>query len=263
MKKIPDDKIATIILAAGQGKRMKNPDLPKVLCNLNNKPLIEYVLSTAKSIGTKKIVVVVGHQKEKLIDFLKVKFPEVETCEQAEQLGTGHAVAQAEEYFIYNSKLVPDYSNDILILAGDVPLISANTLLKFYKAHIDSDADVSVLSTLAPDPTGYGRIVRSADKSFQKIIEHKDASETEKKINEINSGIFLAKSRLLFAALKNVSNKNEQKEYYLTDIIEILKRNDAIVRAFPLADFDELQGVNCVEDLERAAASLNKIQKKN
>lgn len=252
MKKIPSDKLATIILAAGQGKRMKNPDIPKVLSLLHNKPLIDYVLHTTQSIGTKKNVIVVGHQKEKLIDFLNIHYPKVETCVQSEQLGTGHAVAQAESHF-------QDFTNDILILAGDVPLISANTLMKFYSAHIDSDADISVLSTIAPDASGYGRIVRSKEKAFLRIVEHKDATEAEKSINEINSGIYLVKARLLFAALKYVSNKNEQKEYYLTDIIEILKKNDAIVRAFPIADYDELQGINSVEDLKRAEETYSSI----
>ncbi len=254
MKKIPSDKIATIILAAGQGKRMKNPDLPKVLSELNGKPLIDYVLTTAQEIGAKKNVMVVGHQREKLIAFLKDNYPNVETCIQEEQLGTGHAVAQAEPLF-------KDFTSDVLILAGDVPLISANTLMKFYKSHVDSDADISVLSTIAPDPSGYGRIVRNNEKSFQKIVEHKDASDAERSIAEINSGIFLVKAKLLFASLKYVSNKNEQKEYYLTDIIEILGRNDAIVRAFPIANFDELQGINSVEDLQRATQTYNKLHK--
>lgn len=256
MKKIPSEQIATIILAAGQGKRMKNPELPKVLTPLNDKPLIEYVLKTAGEIGAKKNVIVVGHQREKLIDFLNQKFTNAETCVQAEQLGTGHAVAQAESLF-------EGYTNDILILAGDVPLISADTLMKFYKSHIEADADVSVLSTIAPDATGYGRIIRDkSNEAFLKIVEHKDASESEREIKEINSGIYLVKGRLLFASLKYVSNKNEQKEYYLTDIIEILKKNGAIVRAFALAEFDELQGVNSVEDLKRVTEAYNKMHNK-
>lgn len=245
-------KIATIILAAGQGKRMKNPDLPKVLCPLNDKPLIQYVLKTVTEIGAEKNVVVVGHQKEKLIEFLNSNFPTVETCVQSEQLGTGHAVAQAEELF-------EGYIDDVLILAGDVPLISANTLKNFFDSHITASADISVLSTEAPNPFGYGRIIRNNEGVFQKIVEQKDANEQEQAIQEINSGIYLVKSRLLFVALKYVSNTNEQKEYYLTDIIEILKNNGAIVRAFAIAGFDELQGVNSVEDLKRAEESYNKL----
>lgn len=246
-------KTASLILAAGQGKRMKNPDLPKVLTPLDGKPLIHYVLDTVNKMQCERNVVVVGHQKEKLIAYLAANFPEVKTCVQSEQLGTGHAVAQAETLFA-------DYTGDVLILAGDVPLITAETLTNFYNKHIESDSDLSVLTTTVDDATGYGRIIRDEDGKFYAIIEHKDATDEQRKIKEINSGIYLVKSRLLFLSLKYVSNANEQKEYYLTDIIGILKSNGAIVHAFDIADFDELQGVNCLEDLHRAETSLHKMR---
>lgn len=247
-------KLSVIILAAGQGKRMKNPDLPKVLCPLAGKPMLSYILNTVTSVNPEKIVVVAGHKREKVISFLGTNFPTVKICIQEEQLGTGHAVRQAEQLF-------NGYDGDILILAGDVPLISRKTLEEFYKAHTEGSADISVLSTNADDPTGYGRIVRTKTGTFTGIVEQKDADETEKEIHEINSGIYLVKSKLLFLALSFVSNNNNQKEYYLTDIIKILNSNGAIVKAFNIAGYDELQGVNSVEDMARAEAALAKISK--
>ncbi len=250
------NKIASIILAAGMGKRMNNPEIPKVLCQLNGKPLIEYVLNTVSKLNSKKNVVIVGHKKEKLYDYLKKFNGTVFTCEQNEQLGTGHAVAQAESLFT-------DYKGDVLILAGDVPLISVETLNKFAEQHYRASADISVLSTIAAEPTGYGRIIRDSEGLFRKIVEEKDAKPQEKSITEINSGIYLIKSKLLFTSLKFVSNSNEQGEYYLTDIIEILRLNGAIVRAFALAEFDELQGVNSPADLLRAEKYLLSTKNEN
>jgi bifunctional UDP-N-acetylglucosamine pyrophosphorylase / glucosamine-1-phosphate N-acetyltransferase len=251
-----EKQLASIILAAGMGKRMQNPEIPKVLCELNGKPLIEYVLETVCKLNSKKNVVIVGHKKEKLYNYLK-KFNEtIQTCEQNQQLGTGHAVAQAESQF-------EDYKGDILILSGDVPLISLDTLNNFAGQHYKANADVSVLSTNAPLPTGYGRIIRDSEGYFKKIVEEKDATPNEKTVTEINSGVYLIKSRLLFTSLKFVSNSNEQGEYYLTDIIEILRVNGAIVRAFAIAGFDELQGVNSPADLERAEKYLFSTQNAN
>jgi UDP-N-acetylglucosamine diphosphorylase/glucosamine-1-phosphate N-acetyltransferase len=256
MQDLDMSKAAIIILAAGQGKRMKNPDLPKVLCPMSGKPLIQYVIETADRLNIKKVAVIVGHQREKLTAFLNEKFPNCETCVQDKQLGTGHAVAQAEPLF-------EDFRDDILILSGDVPLISEDTLKKFYQNHIKANADVSALTTIADNPFGYGRIIRNSEGFFQKIVEQKDATPEEQAVQEINSGIYLIKARLLFTSLKYVSNNNEQGEYYLTDIIEILRHNGAIVRAFALAEFDELQGVNSPDDLLRAEAAYAKALEKN
>ena len=244
-------KLSVIILAAGQGKRMKNPDLPKVLCPLCGKPMLSYILDTVSALKPDKTVVVAGHMREKVIAFLGANYRRAKICIQEEQLGTGHAVRQAEPLF-------NGYDGDILILAGDVPLIGTSTLEEFYKAHTEGSADLSVLSTTAEDPTGYGRIVRTEIGIFSKIVEQKDATDAEKEIHEINSGIYLVKSKLLFLALSFVSNENNQKEYYLTDIIQILNSNGAIVKAFNIAGFDELQGVNSVEDMARAEKALNK-----
>lgn len=169
-------KTSIVILAAGKGKRMNNPDYPKVLAEINEKPLIYYVLSQINNLEIDKTVVVVGHKSELVIDYINnSEFKNIEFAFQNEQLGTGHAVMQAQDNF-------QNYDREILILAGDVPLLKAETLRKFINLHNEVNSDVSVLSTIAPNPSGYGRIVRDCDNNFLKIVEHKDASEEIKKL---------------------------------------------------------------------------------
>jgi UDP-N-acetylglucosamine diphosphorylase/glucosamine-1-phosphate N-acetyltransferase len=239
--------LAIVILAAGLGKRMNNPDLPKVMSELMNRPLIDYVIEEAQKIGPKKIVLVVGHHKEIVIDFVKnLDYDNTFFVEQKEQLGTGHAVMQAKDE-------LADFDGNVLILCGDVPLIRNRTLIKLLTNHDDKEADVSVLSAIVKDPTGYGRIVRNWDTGeFTKIVEQKDADSNIKRIREVNSGVFVVDSKLLFSALDEVSNSNSQGEYYLTDIAEILKNKEMNVIAFPAADPSELVGVNSPEQLAEA-----------
>jgi len=239
--------LAIVILAAGLGKRMNNPDLPKVMSKLMNRPLIDFVLEEAQKTGPKKVVLVVGYHKEVVIDFVKnLGFDNVSFVEQNEQLGTGHAVMQAREE-------LAGFDGDVLILCGDVPLIRSKTLIKLLTNHNDKEADVSVLSAIVKDPIGYGRIVRNWDTGeFTKIVEQKDADVNIKRIREVNSGVFVVDSKLLFSALDEVSNTNSQGEYYLTDIAEILKNKDMNVIAFPAADPSELVGVNSPEQLAEA-----------
>lgn len=246
------EQLAIIILAAGQGKRMNNPDQAKVMTELAGKPLIDYVLDVVERLEPDKLSIVVGHQKQSVINFIMSKDIEAEFVEQKERLGTGHACLQTEEVF-------NDYDGNVLILAGDVPLIQADTLLHFISNHFENLSDVSVLSTLIPNPTGYGRIIRDENLNFIGIVEEKDANQTQKQIQEINSGVFLLNSKLLFSSLKKVKNNNAQKEYYLTDIIEILKNEGKNVFAFPDADYKEIQGINTVEDLSVAEGFLNKL----
>lgn len=240
-------KLATVILAAGKGTRMKNPSMAKVMAELAGKPLIGHVADMTRQLGSDLDVAVVGYKKEAVIEFLSANYDNIEFAEQNEQLGTGHAVAQAES-------ALGKFNGNVLILCGDVPLLKAATLEKFIKAHTNAAADVSVLSTIIDDPTGYGRIVRDADGQFTKISEQKDATEEEKLFKEINSGVYVLSAEKLFTSLKQVSNSNAQGEYYLTDIIAILRDKGATVKAFPSATFDELQGINSPEDLRRAEA---------
>ena len=177
-------------------------------------------------------MLIVGHKKEKLIDYVKNKYSVLDSfrsaaitidfAEQNEQLGTGHAVMQAEP-------LLKGFSGYTLILAGDVPLLQADTLRKFIKLSQNDSSDLSVLSTIAENPFAYGRILRDSNNKFIKIVEEKDADDSEKLIKEINSGIFYVKTDFLFSALKKIKSDNAQKEFYLTDIIEILSKENHIV----------------------------------
>lgn len=237
--------LAVIILAAGKGTRMNNPNKAKVMFELSGKPMIAYVVRQAESLSPQRIVAVVGFQKESVMDYLSAEFPgRLEYAHQDVQLGTGHAVQQAES-------VLHDFAGDVLILSGDVPLLRSETLRSFADAHVASGAAVSVLSVSAPNPTGYGRIMRTGD-NFERIVEHKDASEVERAITEINSGIYLVRAESLFTALREVSNTNVQGEYYLTDIISILRKRGESVVAWKCSAFAEVLGVNTVEQLAEA-----------
>lgn len=249
--------IAVVILAAGMGKRMNNPNLPKVLAEIDSKPLIYYVLKQVENLSPERTLLVVGHKKEMIIEYVeKSDFKHIDFAFQSEQLGTGHAVEQTRS-------MLSDFDGDILILAGDVPLLKSESLLNFINIHFDSNADVSVLSTTAPNPHGYGRVVRDNNGNFIKITEHKDADEEILKIDEINSGIYIINSKDLFESLHKIKNDNVQGEYYLTDIIEILKKDNKNVLALNAAPFEELQGINTFEELAKATEIKLKMKRKN
>ena len=253
------NNFSVIILAAGLGKRMQNPNIPKVLATVNKKPLIYYVLKTAIELNPDRICLVVGHKRELLIDYVNneflIEFKEFPSSRiifavQEEQLGTGHATACTEQYFT-------NYQGNILILAGDVPLLTVSTLSSFIQLHNSENSDITVLSALAPNPFGYGRIVRDTENQFTAIVEEKDASKIEKSINEINSGIYFLGSNLLFDLLRMVDNSNSQNEYYLTDIIKFSKSLDKKIIAKDLADIAEVQGINTPEQLQEIEKILN------
>lgn len=251
---MPNNSLAIIILAAGKGKRMNNPDLPKVLALLNQKPLLEYVLELSCKLQANPIITIVGHHREQVIQFLNTysaNKPEtlIQYCVQEEQLGTGHAVQQSEN-------LLSNFNGDVLILSGDVPLLQESTIIDFIKKHKAEKVDLSVLSSIAPNPFGYGRIYRELDGSFHRIVEEKDADEILKKINEINSGIYLVERELLFSSLRKINNSNAQAEFYLTDIIEIIKNQGRVVKAFNVGNFQEIQGINSQIDLENVSKLL-------
>ncbi len=233
-----------VILAAGLGKRMQMADTPKVLAKLKGKPLIYYVLKTSLALNPDKIVLVVGHRKELVIEYVKNEFPNdnIVFSVQKQQLGTGDAAKSAESE-------LKNYKGNVLILSGDVPLLQSNTLQDFISSHLKDSADVSVLSSFTQAPTGYGRIVRDASKQFLSIIEEKDADEETKKITEVNSGIYFLNSNLLFELLGSVSNSNNQNEYYLTDIVGISKARNLKVIASGANNFEEFQGINTQEQL--------------
>lgn len=233
------------ILAAGKGKRMKSFERPKVLIPLLTKPLIGYVLETALKLKPEKLYIIVGFKKDLVIDFIQSNFNDsrIEFVEQFEQLGTGHAIQQIEE--VFDPKI-----EHLLVLSGDVPLISYQNLSKFLDFHIDGNYDLSLISTKVENPTGYGRIVRSLEGDLLGIVEHKDLLPKQEYINEINAGIYLIKTKDLFEYLKLLKNDNAQKEYYLTDIVKMYLDDKLNVGVFFIEDPIELLGINTEDELK-------------
>ncbi|NQV17651.1 MAG: NTP transferase domain-containing protein [Armatimonadetes bacterium] len=233
-------KLATIILAAGKGVRMKS-DKPKVVFELAGKPMINRVVETAQKIESDIITIVVGYKKEMIIDIIP-KTEKIKFIEQKEQYGTGHAVMVTENVF-------KDFDGNIFILCGDVPLLRAETLQKMLTKHKGTNAACTVLTAIMEDALKYGRIIRNENGNVLKIIEFKDASEKEKLVKEINTGIYCFDAKSLFSALKKVTNNNQQNEYYLTDTLEILNNDKKLVTSVLLDDMIEASGVNSKEQL--------------
>jgi bifunctional UDP-N-acetylglucosamine pyrophosphorylase / glucosamine-1-phosphate N-acetyltransferase len=239
-------QFCTIILAAGKGKRMESP-LAKVLHPVGGVPLLTHSLTTARAAGSRRIVVVVGHQAERIRALYRAD--DLQFAEQRELLGTGHAVLQAREFFL-------DYRGAIVILCGDVPLIRPETVRALYDVHCSEGAALTVMTTLPSDPTGYGRVVKVADGSILRIVEERDATAEEKTICEINTGIYCVDSDFLFRAVAGLGNRNAQKEYYLTDIVELARKNGLRVTSFLASDPMEVMGINTPEELATASRLL-------
>lgn len=231
--------LAAIVLAAGKGTRMKS-NLPKVFQEILGEPMLSYVLKTLAKLEPAKTLVVVGHQRELIMDFYH-DWP-IEFVVQAEQLGTGHAVMQAEPF-------LKDFSGQVLVLAGDVPLISEKTMRDLLDFHLKNKAAATDLTAILPDAGNYGRIIRGSGDQITRIVEKKDATPDELAIKEINTGTFCFDKEALFEALKEVKAENAQKEYYLTDTIHILKGKGLPVFAFPAENPSETLGINTKEDL--------------
>jgi bifunctional UDP-N-acetylglucosamine pyrophosphorylase/glucosamine-1-phosphate N-acetyltransferase len=231
-----------LVMAAGLGTRMKS-NRAKVLHELGGRPLIAHVVRTAQLLGPKTILVVVGHQAEEVEKAVLAEVGELGSfAVQAQQRGTGDAVESARQQLENSDSLV-------LLLSGDVPLIRAETLQKLIEHHRATSAVCTILGVRLENPTGYGRIIRDEQGGFAKIVEQKDASEDERKVREINSGIYCFESKDLFAALKRVEPKNQQGEYYLTDVAEILKSGGGKVEVFSHTDPREVSGINTRADL--------------
>ena len=231
--------LAAIILAAGKGTRMKS-DLPKVFHEILGEPMLSYVIKTVAKLEPAKILVVVGHQRHLIIDFYK-GWP-VEFVVQSEQLGTGHAVMMAEPK-------LREFQGQVLVLAGDVPLISEQTMRQLVDFNVRHQAAATDLTAILDDAGNYGRIVRGPNGEIERIVEKKDAAPAELAIKEINTGTFCFEKTALFTALKEVKAENAQKEYYLTDTIHILKKMGRPVFAFPAANPAETLGINTREEL--------------
>lgn len=238
--------LATVIMAAGKGTRMKS-DLPKVLHRVLGQTMVSRVVDLAEEIGSERTVVVIGHKKELVEQELADR--KVDLAVQAEQLGTGHAVMMAEPP-------LRDFDGDVLILSGDVPLLTAETLKKLIATHVDENADATVLSAIFEDPHGYGRIIRTEEGTYSHSVEEKDADDEIRKIKEINSGIYLFKSSLLFHYLRFVGTDNVQGEYYLTDVLPMMRKDKKKIALQVADDPGEIQGVNTVDQLKEAEEKL-------
>ncbi len=230
---------SAIILAAGKGTRMKS-ELPKVMHPILSEPMIVHITSHLDRINVDQTIVVVGHKAEVVQDCLKTS---VSYATQTEQLGTGHAVMQALP--ILND------DGDTIILYGDVPCIQSETMEKIFD--VNKDFDMTIYTAILDDPKQYGRLVRDTQGQAKAIVEYKDCSESEKLVKEINTGIYCVKNKALHAYMKELKNDNAQKEFYLTDLVEIILSHGGKVQALVIDDVDEVQGVNDRIDLAKAA----------
>jgi bifunctional UDP-N-acetylglucosamine pyrophosphorylase/glucosamine-1-phosphate N-acetyltransferase len=231
--------LATVILAAGKGKRMHS-DLPKVLHQMGGQSLVEHLLDTTQKLAAEKTIVVVGHQADRVkaaLDGRGITF-----VEQTEQLGTGHAVAECRSS-------LAEFTGTLLVLVGDAPLLRTATLEHLLSIHAETGAACTLLTTLLDDPTGYGRIVRAPGGDVQAIVEHKDASPEELAVAEINSGIIAFETEPLWRHIEQLSRRNVQGEYYLTDLVGIFVAAGLTVSAYCVPDPWEVAGVNSREQL--------------
>ena len=240
-------KLRVVILAAGKGTRMRS-DLPKVLHKVANKPMVEHVIDTARSLKPEAVNLIYGHGGEQLQQ--SIQGDDLTWVEQREQLGTGHAVQQVIPFLNDDEKVV--------ILYGDVPLLSESTLIKLLTA--TQTTELGLLTMTLDDPTGYGRIVRDTDKQVTGIVEQKDASTEQLAIQEVNTGIMIADGAELKAWLENLSNDNAQKEYYLTDIVAMAaEQGVTIATAQPDATY-EVEGANNRQQLAQLERAFQRRQ---
>ncbi|MFJ6086133.1 bifunctional UDP-N-acetylglucosamine diphosphorylase/glucosamine-1-phosphate N-acetyltransferase GlmU [Streptomyces sp. NPDC092369] len=242
---------AVVVLAAGEGTRMKSAT-PKVLHEICGRSLVGHVLAAARELAPENLVVVVGHAREKVTAHLGVIDPAVHTAVQAEQNGTGHAVRIGLE------ELGGSVDGTVVVVCGDTPLLTGETLSRLAETHSADGNAVTVLTAEVPDATGYGRIVRDdVTGAVVGIVEHKDASEAQRAIREINSGVFAFDGQLLADALKKVRTDNSQGEEYLTDVLGILREAGHRVGASVAGDHREIAGINNRVQLAQARRILN------
>lgn len=231
---------STIILAAGKGVRMKS-ELPKVAFKLGEISIIERVVSTVKKLPFSKIIVVIGYKKE-IVKKCLADYDNIIFADQEVQNGTGHAVMVTENYF-------SEYDGNIIIIPGDVPLLTIKALITLENFHKSENASATVLTAILDEPADYGRVVRDNNGFVEKIVEFKDANKEERKIHEINSGIFCFDAKSLFSALSKININNVQKELYLTDTLEILRKEGKKISALTVKDSIEISGINSHEQL--------------
>lgn len=234
-----------VVLAGGKGTRMKSV-LPKVVHKVNGVPMVEKINMTLDELGVDRKVFVVGFKKNEVLDEIKTEF---EYVEQREQLGTAHAVLQA-------NMLLKNEDGIVLVLCGDTPLLQKDVLERMVQCHKIQKRAATVLTTVVPEPYGYGRIIKDSTDTVLRIVEEKEASDKEKEIKEINTGVYCFDSKLLWKHLVQVDNKNSKGEYYLTDMVEILKEAGEEVGVFKTDKHEDTIGVNTKQQLARACATL-------
>ncbi len=244
--------VAAIVLAGGKGIRMKS-DLPKVLHPLLGKPLIGHVIANLRTAGVSDIFVVVGYRGELVIDAVKKLAKPVW---QRQQLGTGHAVMQAE-------KDLEGFSGRIIVACGDAPLVRPESFRSLISESEEPAVRAVVLTMSLDNPSGYGRIVKDASGNFVRIVEEKDASSDEKKIHEVNSGTYIFDKQLLFEGLKGINTNNAQGEFYLPDALQHIISSGFIVRTKLLKNSREGSGVNTKEELKALEDYCKRKQKGN
>ncbi|WP_394552704.1 bifunctional UDP-N-acetylglucosamine diphosphorylase/glucosamine-1-phosphate N-acetyltransferase GlmU [Agromyces sp. MMS24-JH15] len=247
-----DQNLAVIVLAAGQGTRMKST-LPKVLHPLAGAPMLAHVLATARALDPATVITVVRHERDQVAAAVEIELPGSAIVDQDEVPGTGRAVEQAI------GALPGGFEGDVLVLNGDVPLLNADTLLGFLGRHRDRGVAASVLSARFADPNGYGRIVRDVDGAFDRIVEQKDADDAERLIDEVNAGVYAFGAGALRDQLANLTTENAQGEKYLTDIIGLLRAAGSEVEAVPVSEPWLVAGVNDRAQLAETAARLNAL----
>ena len=240
--------IKAVILAAGKGTRMKS-ETPKVLHKIFEKPLLGYVLDNVKNIVNESFVIV-GHHAEEVTEYVEKNYSTAKTVLQTPQLGTGHAVSMV-------CPALNDFDGQVIILCGDTPLITEETLNKFVEFHNSKDSDLTVMSTIFENPTNYGRIVRENDNSLKCIVEEKDATQEQKAIKEVNAGIYCLNWSKIKPAFSQLTSNNAQGEYYLTDIIAWGKKENLNVNAYILENQDEIFGINSRQNLATATKIMN------
>lgn len=241
-------ELKSIILAAGKGTRMKS-NTPKVLHKIMDKNLLGYVLDNVKNIVEESFVIV-GHHAEDVEQFVKENYTSVKTVLQNPQLGTGHAVSMVCPY-------LKNYSGTVIILCGDTPLIKESTSKSFVEYHNKLNSDITVMSTIFDNPANYGRIIREKDNSLKCIVEEKDATPEQKSVKEVNAGIYCLNWSKVQPAFQQLKNNNVQGEYYLTDIIELGKKQNLRVNAYILEDNTEIYGINSRLNLAEATKIMN------
>ena len=221
--------LAVVVLAAGEGTRMKS-STPKVMHEIAGLPMLGHVLATATALGAANVVAVIRHQRDHIAEYISAYYPTVTSVDQDEVPGTGRAVECGL------AALPTDFNGAVVVTSGDVPLLEVGTIEALLEAHLDGGFAVTVLSTLADDADGYGRIIRNSTAQFTAIVEQRDATPDQLQITEVNAGIYVFDSAILRTALGELGQHNAQGEKYLTDVISIALKHGKAVQALAIED---------------------------